>query len=73
MHDSGDLGDGWAEVVLSKRFQIFESLTEECEAVGEARPPRRVAKISGFHWCRDGSFLLSQCWSREIDDHGCAA
>ena len=37
-----------AEVVLSKRFQISESLAEECEAVGEARPPRRVAGISEF-------------------------
>ena len=44
----GDLGDGWAEVLLSKRFQISESLAEECEAVGEARPPRRVAGISEF-------------------------
>ena len=50
--------------MLSKRFQISKSLAEECEAVGEARPPRRVARISGFHWCRDGSFLLSQHWSR---------
>ena len=52
---SGDLGDGWAEAMLSKRFQISESLAEECEAVGEARPPRRVAEISDFQWCRDGN------------------
>ena len=55
---SGDLGDGWAEAMLSKRFQISESLVEECEAVGEARPPRRVAEISDFQWCRDGNL----CW-----------
>ena len=35
---SGELGDSWAEVVLSLRLQISESLAEECEAVGEARP-----------------------------------
>ena len=47
---SGDLSDGWAEVMLSMWLQISESLAEECEAVGEARPPRRVARISGVHW-----------------------
>ena len=40
--------------MLSKRFQISDSLAEECEAVGEARPPRRVAEISDFQWCSDG-------------------
>ena len=45
---SDDLGDGWAEAMLSKRFQISDSLAEECEAVGEARPPCRVAEISDF-------------------------
>ena len=34
----GGPGDGWAEVSLSKRFQISESLAEKREAVGEARP-----------------------------------
>ena len=46
---SGELGDGWAEVVLSLRLQISESLTEEYEAVGETRPhaewPRSVVFI----------------------------
>jgi hypothetical protein len=46
---SGVLGDGWAEEVLSLRSKIFESLAEECEAVDVARPPCRVAGISGFH------------------------
>jgi hypothetical protein len=31
-----------------KRFQISESLAEECEVVDVARPLRRVAKISVF-------------------------
>jgi hypothetical protein len=39
---SGDLGFIWAEVGLSEQSQVYESLAEECEAVGEARPPRRV-------------------------------
>jgi hypothetical protein len=39
---SGDLGFSWAEVWLSEQSQVYESLAEECEAVGEARPPRRV-------------------------------
>ena len=52
---SGDLDDGWAEAMLSKRFQISESLAEECEAVGEPRPPRRVAEISDFQWCCHGN------------------
>ena len=69
----GDLGDGWAEVFLSKWFQISESLVEECEAVGEARPPRRVAGISVFQWCRDEISSLTHHCGREIDDRGCAA
>ena len=59
--------------MLSKRFQISESLAEECEAVGEARPPRRVAGISVFQWCRDGISSLTHRCGREIDDRGCAA
>jgi len=52
----GDSGDGWTEVSLSLRFRIFESLAEECEAVGEARPPRSMARISDFHRRCDGVF-----------------
>ena len=48
MHGSGDLGDGWVGVMLSKQFQISESLAEEVEAVGEARPPRRVVMDQWF-------------------------
>ena len=65
---SGELGDSWAEVVLSLRLQISESLAEECEAVGEARPPLRVARISGVHCCCNGSVLLTHHWCRGIDD-----
>jgi hypothetical protein len=50
------------------RFQMSESLAEECEAVDEARPPRRVAKISVFHCYCDGSVPLRQRWSRGIND-----
>jgi hypothetical protein len=32
----------------SEQFQVSESLTEECEAVDEARPQRRVVRIGGF-------------------------
>ena len=60
-------------LLLSERFQISESLAEECEAVGEARPPRRVARISVFHRHCDGSVLLMHHWSRGIDDRVCAA
>ena len=59
----GELNDGWAEAVLSLPLQISESLADECEAVGEARPPRRVAMISCVHWCCDGSVLLTHHWS----------
>ena len=59
--------------MISERFQISESFAEECEAVGEARPPRRVARISVFHWHRDGSVLLKHHWSRGIDSRVCAA
>ena len=69
----GDYGDGWMEVSLSLRFQISESLAELCEVVGEARPPRRVARISGFHGCCDESVLLKLHWDRGINDHVCAA
>ena len=54
--------------MLSERFQIFESLAEKCEAVGEASPPRRVARISVFHRRCDGSVLLKHHWSRGVDD-----
>jgi hypothetical protein len=37
--------------MLLLRPEISESLVEEREAVDEARPPRRVAMISGFPWC----------------------
>ena len=56
---SGDLGDGWAEVLLSEQSQVSESLAEECEAVGEARPPRRVARIGGFIGAASGVFCRS--------------
>ena len=59
--------------MLSEQFQISESLAEECEAVGEARPPRRVARISVFLRRRDGSVLLKYHWSRGIDDRVCTA
>jgi hypothetical protein len=60
----GVLNDGWAEVMLSYWLQICESLSEECVAVDEARPPRRVVEISGLHWYRDGNLLLMLCWTR---------
>ena len=69
---SGDLGDGWTVVLLSEQCQVSESLAEECEAVGEARPPRRVARISVFHRRCDGSVLLKHHWSRGIDGRVCA-
>ena len=56
---SGDLGDGWAEVLLSEQSQVSESLAEECEAVGEARPPCRVARIGGFIGAATGVFCRS--------------
>ena len=56
---SGDLGDGWAEVLLSLQFQVSEFLADECEAVGEARPPRRVARIGGFVGAATGVFCRS--------------
>jgi hypothetical protein len=46
---SGDLGDSWAEEVLSLQSMISESLAEECETVDVARPPCKVARISGCH------------------------
>jgi hypothetical protein len=52
----GDLDEGWAKETLSLRLQLLESLVEECEVVEEPRPPRRVAKISGFLLCRDEVF-----------------
>jgi hypothetical protein len=69
----GDLGDDRVDAMLSYQLQISESLAEECEAVDEARPPRRVARIGGLHWCRNGSLLLTACWSRRAGDQVCAA
>ena len=60
-------------LMLSERSQLSESLAEECEAVGEARPPRRVGRISVFHRRCDGSVLLKHHWSRGIDGRVCAA
>ena len=60
-------------LMLSEWFQISESFAKKYEAVGEARPPRRVARISVFHWCRDESVLLKHHWSRGIDSRVCAA
>jgi hypothetical protein len=59
-------------VKLSLRFQIPESLAEECEAVEEVRPPHSVVGISEFQWCRDEIPSLTHRWSREIDDCECA-
>jgi hypothetical protein len=56
---SGDLSDGWAEALLSEQFQVSGSLTEECEAVGEARPPLKVAWFGVFIGAAMGVF----CWS----------
>ena len=56
---SGDLGDGWAEVLLSEQSQVSESLAEKCETVGEARLPRRVARIGGFIGAATGVFCRS--------------
>ena len=39
--------------------------------MGEARPPRRVAGISGFHRRYDGSFMLKLHWDRGITDSVC--
>ena len=56
---SGDLGDGWAEVLLSEQSQVSESLAEECEVVGKTRPPHRVARIGGFIGAATGVFCRS--------------
>jgi hypothetical protein len=69
----GDLGDSRPSALLPYWLQISESLAVECEAVDEARPPRRVAGISGLHWCHDGSSMPTLCWSRGIGDLFCAA
>ena len=45
-------------------FHISKSLAEECETVGEVRPPRRVARISGFHRRCDVSVFLKLHWNR---------
>jgi hypothetical protein len=44
-------------VLLSKWFQMSQSLAEECEEVGEARPPCRVPGISEFQWFYEGIFF----------------
>ena len=41
--------------------------------MGEARPPRKVARISVFHRRCDGSVLLKHHWSRGINGRVCAA
>jgi hypothetical protein len=64
----GVSGNGWAAMLLPWWLQISESLAEECEAVGEARPPRRVTGISGFHRRYDESFMLKLHWDRGITD-----
>jgi hypothetical protein len=69
----GGPGDGWAEVSLSKRFQISESLAEKREVVGEARPPRRVSRISEFHRRCDESVLLKLHWDKGRSPIVCAA
>jgi hypothetical protein len=65
--------------LFSKRFQISESLAEECEAVDEVVSNKRFQishaewlGISEFQWCCEGMSSLSLRWSREIDDRGCA-
>ena len=50
----------------------FKVVARRSEAVGEARPPRRVARIRVFQWCCDGSVLLKQDWIRGINDPVCA-
>jgi hypothetical protein len=54
----GVFDDSWAEALLPQWLQISESLAEECEAVEEARPPRRVVRVCGFHRRYDESFML---------------
>jgi hypothetical protein len=49
----GVLSDGGAEEMLSLRRLLHEFLAERV-AVGEARPPRRVARISGRPRCCGG-------------------
>jgi hypothetical protein len=39
-------------------------LADECEAVKEAMPLRRVGGITGFHQCHDESFMLKLHWVR---------
>jgi hypothetical protein len=53
----GDLGDGGVEEMLSLWRLLPESLAES-EAMGEARPPRRVAWISVRPWCYDECVCL---------------
>jgi hypothetical protein len=58
--------------MLLKRFQIPESLADECEAAGEARPPRRVARIGDSPWCCHGSVPSKQRWSRGVNGRVCS-
>jgi hypothetical protein len=46
-------------------LRYLSPLAEECDAVGEARPPGGVASISGLPWCRDGVFC---CASLDLRD-----
>jgi hypothetical protein len=68
-----DLGDGWAEAMLSYRLPISEFLAEECEAVDEVRPPRRVVRISGCIGAMTGASLPTLGRSLRIDGQVCAA
>jgi hypothetical protein len=54
----GDLSDSGVEELLSLRRLLPESLAES-EVVGEARPPRRVARFSGRPLCCVGSVCRS--------------
>jgi hypothetical protein len=61
------LGGGVALLAASNT----ESLAEECEAVGEARPPRSVARINCFHCRYDGSFMPKLHWDSRVSDLVC--
>jgi hypothetical protein len=53
-------------------FQVSESLTEECEALEEASPPRRVVGISGLHRRYDESLTLKLHYDRGFIGRVCA-
>ena len=50
--------------MLSEQSQVSESLAEECEAVGEARPPRKVVRIGGFTGAASGVFCRSNAGAK---------